>query len=105
MRTRITLTAIAAAFALAAPLGVTPAQAGAIDSACRGGQRAGSAALCGCIQQVANQTLSRADQRRAAGFFRDADRAHDARYSKTRADDAFWDRYQRFVSTAQRYCR
>ncbi|GLS80501.1 hypothetical protein [Paracoccus marinus] len=91
---------IVAAVVLTAPLAV----AGPIDSACHGSERSGSARLCGCIQQVADATLSRADQRRAAGFFRDAERAQEVRMSKRDADNAFWARYKTFATTAQAYC-
>lgn len=92
----------AAAVALTAPL----AMAGPIDSACNGAGRArGNSPLCGCIQQVANQTLSRSDQRRAAGFFKDPHRAQEVRMSKSNADNAFWTRYKQFAATAEAYCR
>lgn len=92
--------------ALAAVLLTTPfAEAGPIDTAClRSDRSARSAALCGCIQQVADMTLSRADQRRAAGFFRNAQQAQDVRMSKRAADNQFWDRYKSFAATAERYC-
>ncbi|RJL16318.1 hypothetical protein [Paracoccus siganidrum] len=92
----------ATAVMLTAPLAV----AGPIDSACVRSDRArGNAPLCGCIQQVANQTLSRSDQRRAADFFRDPHRAQEVRTSKSDADNAFWARYKRFASAAEAYCR
>ncbi len=92
----------AAAVVLTAPL----AMAGPIDSACVRSDRArGNAPLCGCIQQVANQTLSRSDQRRAASFFQDPHRAQEVRMSKSDSDNAFWARYKRFTSAAEAYCR
>ena len=92
----------AAAIMMTAPLAV----AGPIDSACVRSDRArGNAPLCGCIQQVANQTLSRSDQRRAASFFRDPHEAQEVRMSKRDADNAFWARYKRFASQAEAYCR
>lgn len=92
----------AAAIMMTAPLAV----AGPIDSACVRSDRArGNAPLCGCIQQVADQTLSRADQRRAASFFRDPHQAQEVRMSKSSTDNAFWARYKRFASTAEAYCR
>lgn len=92
----------AAAIMMTAPLAV----AGPIDSACVRSERArGNAPLCGCIQQVANQTLSRSDQRRAASFFRDPHQAQEVRMSKRDADNAFWARYKRFASQAEAYCR
>ncbi|AUH35057.1 hypothetical protein [Paracoccus tegillarcae] len=92
----------AAAVVLTTPL----AMAGPIDSACVRSDRArGNAPLCGCIQQVANQTLSRSDQRRAASFFKEPHRAQEVRMSKSNADNAFWARYKRFAGTAEAYCR
>lgn len=92
----------AATVVLTTPL----AMAGPIDSACVRSDRArGNAPLCGCIQQVANQTLSRSDQRLAATFFRDPHRAQEVRMSKRDADNAFWARYKRFADTAEAYCR
>ncbi len=92
----------AAAIVLTTPLAV----AGPIDSACvrtdRGARQPG---LCSCAQQVANQTLSRADQRRAASFFRDPHKAQEVRMSKRDSDNAFWARYKAFASSAEAYCR
>jgi ABC-type sugar transport system substrate-binding protein len=91
----------AAAVVLNAPLAV----AGPIDSACaRSDRGAGSRQTCGCIQQVADQMLSRADQRRAARFFRDADEAQEVRMSKSDSDNAFWARYKNFATAAEAYC-
>ncbi|MDQ7261013.1 hypothetical protein NM680_04255 [Paracoccus sp. PS-1] len=91
----------AAAVVLTAPLAV----AGPIDSACVRSERgARNGQACRCIQQVADQTLSRADQRRAARFFRDADAAQEVRMSKSDADNAFWARYKNFAATAEAYC-
>jgi hypothetical protein len=92
----------AAAIMLTAPLAI----AGPIDSACIRSDRArGNKPLCGCIQQVANQTLSRSDQRRAANFFKDPHQAQEVRMSKSNADNAFWARYKRFTQSAEAYCR
>ena len=92
----------AAAVVLTTPLAV----AGPVDSACmRSDRSASSRQLCGCIQQVADMTLSRADQRRAAKFFSDADEAQQVRMSKSNADNAFWARYKAFAGAAEAYCR
>ena len=56
-------------------------------------------------QQVANQTLSRSDQRLAASFFRDPHKAQVVRMSKRDADNAFWARYKAFTGAAEAYCR
>ena len=90
----------AAAVVLTTPLAV----AGPIDSACVRSDRSASRQLCGCIQQVADMTLSGGDQRRAARFFKDPEAAHATWTSQSRSDDAFWDRYKSFGQTAQAYC-
>lgn len=90
-----------AAVLLTAPFAV----AGPIDNACaRSDRGAQNRALCGCIQQVADMTLSRSDQRRAAGFFRNAQQAQDVRMSKRDADNQFWARYRNFATAAETYC-
>ncbi|MBA48419.1 MAG: hypothetical protein ACU0BZ_09125 [Paracoccus sp. (in: a-proteobacteria)] len=92
----------ASAVMMTAPL----AMSGPIDTACVRSDRArGNAPLCGCIQQVADQTLSRSDQRRAAAFFRDPNQAQAVRMSKRDADNAFWARYKRFAGRAEALCR
>lgn len=91
----------AATVALTAPFAV----AGPISSACNKSERRASAALCGCIQQAADATLSRSDQRRAAQFFRDPHKAQEVRMSKSDRDNAFWARYRQFAATAEAYCR
>lgn len=91
----------AAAVVLATPLAV----AGPINSACVRSERgARNGQACRCIQQVADRTLSRSDQRRAARFFRDADAAQEVRMSKSDADNAFWARYKSFAAAAEAYC-
>lgn len=90
--------------ALAVLLPATSALAGPIERACMASDRGGNRALCGCIQQAANATLTGSDQRRAAKFFRDPDAAHATWISQTKADDAFWERYKSFGQTAEAYC-
>ena len=92
----------AAAIVMTTPL----AMAGPIDSACvRSDRGAANRALCGCVQQVANMTLSSGDQRRAAAFFRDPQQAQNVRMSKRDADNAFWARYRNFAAQSERLCR
>ncbi len=102
--TRTTLLAAALA-ALLAGFGAEPAAAGPISSACLASGRAqATPQLCGCIQSVADQTLSRADQRAAAKFFRDPHQAQEVRQSSRPRDEAFWLRYRDFGATAEAYC-
>lgn len=93
--------------AAAAVLLTTPlAMAGPIDSACVRSERgARQPALCGCVQRVADQMLTRSDQRLAASFFRDPHKAQVVRMSKRDSDNAFWSRYKAFAGAAESYCR
>lgn len=93
------------AVALAITLPMIPVLAGPIEHACNRSDRgAASPVLCSCIQSTANQTLSRADQRKAARFFRDPDLAQEVRMSPSAADNAFWARYRAFGDAAGRRC-
>lgn len=79
---------------------------GPIGKACSGSSRsAANARLCACIQKAADSSLSRADQRRAAPFFEDPDKAQETRARDDSASEAFWRRYKRFASAAERRCR
>jgi len=83
----------------------TPVVAGPIESACLKSDRPGvSRGLCGCIQQAADLTLTNGDQRRAVRFFKDPHQAQIVRQSDRRSDEAFWQRYKRFGTTAAAYC-
>jgi hypothetical protein len=106
MRQMMKNSLVQAAFvAVFLPLMSSAVAAGPIERACMGSDRAGaSQALCGCIQQVADMTLQGNDQRRAAAFFKDPEKAQSAWTSQSASDDAFWDRYKNFGSTAEAYC-
>lgn len=79
---------------------------GVVSDACLGaGRSAASPQLCSCVQQVANQNLSRRDQARAASFFVDPQRAQDTRQSDNPNDEAFWLRYRAFSDRAALVCR
>ena len=78
---------------------------GDVAKACiAGGRDAANRTLCSCVQQVANQSLSAADQRRAAGFFDDPDTAQETRQSDRASDEAFWTRYRAFADRAAQSC-
>jgi hypothetical protein len=82
-----------------------PAQAGVIERACLNGGRTADRALCSCIQNVANITLTGSEQRRAAKFFKDPHHAQEVRQSDRRSDEVFWRTYKSFGQTAESYCR
>ena len=78
---------------------------GPIGGACiRSDRAAATPALCSCIQRVASRSLSTADQRRAAEFFGNPERAERVRRSDAERDDAFWDRYRAFANRAEAVC-
>lgn len=78
---------------------------GEISRACLAADRsAASPRLCGCVQGVANRTLSSADRNRVADFFADPEFAHAVRISDSPRNEAFWDRFQDFIETAERTC-
>jgi hypothetical protein len=83
----------------------TSASAGPIERAClQSNRQAANRNLCSCIQQVADITLGGNDQRLAATFFKDPDRAQKVHMSKSGQDDAFWSRYMTFGQQAQMAC-
>lgn len=83
----------------------TTALAGPIENACNASPRSkGDRALCACIQQAADRTLQRSEQRRAARFFAEPDEAQQVRMSKSDSDNEFWARYRAFGDMAEAFC-
>ena len=100
MKTILISTALAAAM-----LAPVAAFAGPVETACNRSDRSQSTrALCRCIDSVARDTLTRREQRRAAGFFNDPDEAQSVRMSSRPRDNEFWTRYQAFGAAAERLC-
>lgn len=83
-----------------------PMASGPISSACmQSDRKARSRALCGCIQAVADDTLSGSQQRRAVRFYRDPQAAQDIRQSKRPGDERFWEAYSTYAQRAEQVCR
>lgn len=90
---------------VAVPALPTVAAANPIETACnRSDRQAATRAMCRCIGDVARHTLTRAEQRRAAAFFRDPQLAQDVRMSRSARDNEFWARYRAFGEAAERNC-
>ncbi len=103
MTSRPFIAAAIAAFLFA--LFPAPADAGVINRACLNSNRdAASRSMCKCLQQVANQNLSRADQRLAASFFKNPHKAQQIRQSDRPAHEKFWLRYKEFGVIAAASC-
>ena len=78
---------------------------GTIGSACmEAGRAAANPALCSCVQRAANARLSGAEQRRAAEFFADPQKAQDTRQSDNAGSERFWERYKDFAALARSMC-
>ncbi|MFZ1661881.1 MAG: hypothetical protein WAT77_07955 [Paracoccaceae bacterium] len=91
--------------ALAVMAGANGAHAGeAIEAACLRTGGSALSELCSCIQDAADLTLGQGEQRRAATFFRNPDRAQVYQTSTKQADQEFWSRYLTFTQQAQTFC-
>ena len=79
---------------------------GTIGQACmEGGRSAANPRVCGCIQGVADQTLSRGEQSRVAAWFSEPDQAQAWRVRDDAGSEAFWRRYRSFADQSERLCR
>ena len=82
------------------------ATGGPIRAAClRSDRPRANAMLCGCIQSVADRTLSSAHQKRGAGWFAEPHEAQEVRQSDRRGDEAMWEAWKAFAATAERTCQ
>ena len=91
---------------LASAIPTASAARGDIQRACMAsGSQAATRQRCNCIQGVANDTLSRGDQRTVAKWFTDPHQAQEVKMSKTAEDDTLWERYEVFGQLAQAACR
>ncbi len=80
-------------------------QASTMSRACLQSDRASaSKSVCSCIQKVANQSLTRTDQRMAATFFKDPHKAQEIRQSSSNNHNDFWTRYREFGSIVVASC-
>lgn len=101
-----TIILVAAMAAVSVPALPQMAEAGMITRAClKADRKAASRSLCGCIQGVANQTLTRSDQKLAARFFKDPHKAQEIRQSDNARHETFWKKYKAFGKTAEAMCR
>ena len=86
--------------------GALPFAAGPINQACLTSDRsARSRSLCGCIQAVADRSLSGADQSRAVAFYSNPQQAQDVRQSDRANDERFWKAYRAYGDRAEQVCR
>jgi len=83
-----------------------PFASGPVQQACMASERkARSRELCGCIQAVANTTLSSSQQRLAVTFYGDPQRAQEIRQSDNPSHEEFWKDYRDYGDAAERTCR
>ena len=82
-----------------------PFATGPISKACMASDRkARSRQLCGCIQGVANLTLSNSDQSMAASFYKNPQKSQDIRQSDNANHERFWLKYKEYGQTAKDIC-
>lgn len=100
--------ALATALLLSMPLAILPAvtaSAGVVERAClKSDRKAASRSLCGCIQDVADISLSGSDQKTAASLFADPQKSQDIRQSDNRSNETFWLRYKKFGEQVEMFC-
>jgi hypothetical protein len=78
---------------------------GPISAACKSaGRKQATRSRCGCVQAVANQSLSRSEQIRGAAFFKDPQKAQDLRQSGGSANERFWKKWKAYGQEAARIC-
>lgn len=78
---------------------------GPIGTACLNHRkRDATQARCGCIQQVANQTLTQAQQQRSVRYFSEPSLLQEVRQSSAPANQRFWEAWKNFSETAETQC-
>lgn len=83
-----------------------PFASGPIANAClSSGRASASRSLCGCVQAVADQTLSGSDQALAVSFFADPHRSQEIRQSDRSSHRVFWDKYKHFARSSEAMCK
>lgn len=93
-------------FAARSPSYAPQSASGPISQACLGGGRSSAnSRLCGCIQAVANKSLTSTDQRLAGSFFNDPHRAQEVRQSDNWQHEVFWKRYIAFSEASASQCK
>ncbi|XDA97671.1 lipoprotein [Sulfitobacter sp. LCG007] len=81
-------------------------ETGPIYSAClKLNKREASRERCGCVQAVADMSLSGGEQRKGAKLFKDPHRAQEVRQSDRSSDERFWLKWRAFGEQSERYCR
>ena len=83
-----------------------PFATGPIYSACQAdGRKAASRARCGCVQAVANQSLSGADQKRGVKYFNDPAKLQEVRQSDNPGNERFWLAWKEYGQAAVAQCK
>jgi len=81
---------------------------GPIQKACQAqGRKQASRARCGCVQAVADWTLTARDQRRGASYFSDPQALQDVRQDQDSnpSNKRFWALWKEYGNQAAEFCR
>lgn len=82
----------------------TALHANPIQRACMASDRNASRALCSCIGDAADATLTRSQMREGARWFDDPQRAQDVRQSDRARDEEMWSAWRTFSTLAEQSC-
>ena len=100
--TRTLIASVTICAALYAPA----AYANPIERACLQSDRpAATRALCRCIGEAADRTLTSADMRLGARFFSDPEEAQRVQLSDSPRNEEIWTRWRAFGELAEAMCR
>ena len=76
-----------------------------IEKAClKSDRKAVTRELCSCIQFVADQSLTRAQQSKGAKWFKDPHKAQQTRQSSRGSDEKMWQAWKKFSARTQEIC-
>ena len=84
--------------------GVVFARGPILEACLAAGRKQATRQRCGCVQAVADLSLSRDEQRRGAAFFEDPQGLQDLRMSNSTVNAQFWDRWKSYGSQAENLC-
>jgi hypothetical protein len=91
---------------ICAALCATAAQANPIERACLQSDRpAATRAVCACVGEAAERTLTSSDMRLGARFFRDPEEAQRVQLSDSPRNEEIWTRWRAFGELAEAMCR
>ena len=78
--------------------------AGITENACLRSERSPGREICSCAQNLADQMLTRSDQRAAAEIIAEPDIYLEYKYTENQSKQTFLERYRTWGETTAQYC-